>query len=300
MSRVSASLPTRGVLALVIVLSIAAPLYGQAPGPVDRPTGTVLTPPPRPDYRATVEAVIDRFQPLYVKRGSPKIAVYWNRQLTDRLGQWVADERLVVGTQAGAMAERQTTTPPGSTPPGSTTTWRAGGSAETITSRQRFAPDRERASPHEIWNWEFENGFLDPLLGAGVQVVDRATILRLTASQAKGTGVGSVGMPDAQTLEVNALQGYADLFVEVLVSASPYGVAGYEMNAVVKNVRNGVLMAHVNSRNLPPSQPAGEYVATSRGFEFKPRPPELRRVASDLALGVMDALANFWRRTGGS
>lgn len=292
---------TTGVLTLLTVLSSAAPVRGQGPVPVappagpevpQRPTGTVLVPPPRPDYRQTVAAAIDRFQPLYVKRGSPKIAVYWNRQLTDRLGQWVADERLVVSTQAGAMVERQS-------PPGSTTTWRAGGSSEHITERQRLARDPQRSSPHEIWNWEFENGFLEPLFGAAVQIVDRATILRLTAAQAKGTGVGSVGMPDAQTLEVNALQGYADLLIEVLVSASPYGTHGYEMNVVAKNVKTGVLMAHVNSRSLPTPPPAGEYVATPRGFELKQRPPELRRVASDLALGVMDALANYWRRTGG-
>jgi hypothetical protein len=267
-----------------------APLTGQVD--IDRPTGTVLVPPPRPDYRQAVAAVVDRFQPLYVKHGSPKIAVYWSRQLTDRLGQWVADERLVISSQAGAMVESS------KLPSTSGSTWRAGGSSERITERQRLARDPQRSSPHEIWNWEFENSFLGPLFEAAVQVVDRAAILRLTAAKSKGAAVGAVGMPDSQTLEVTALQGYADLLIEVLVSASPYGVQGYEMNVVAKNIKTGILMAHVNSRSLPTPPPAGEYVATSRGFELKQRPPELRRVASDLALGVMDALANYWRRTG--
>jgi hypothetical protein len=206
----------------------------------------------------------------------------------------VADERLVVSAQSAAMVEDK------QSPSGPTNAWRGGDSSETIIERQRLTRDRQRSSPHEIWNWEFENGFLDPLFGAAVQIVDRATILRLTAAHAKGTGVGAVGKPDTPTLEVNALQGYADLLVEVLVSASPYGAQGYEMNVQVKNIKTGILMAHVNSRNLPTPPPAGEYVATSRGFELKQRPPELRRVASDLALGVMDALANYWRRTGGT
>jgi hypothetical protein len=110
--------------------------------------------------------------------------------------------------------------------------------------------------------------------------------------------VGSVGTPDAQTLEITALEGYADLLVEILVSPAPQSPLGYEMNAVVKDIKTGTLMAHVNARNLPLST-GPEYVATSRGFELRQRPPELRRVASDLSLAVMDALTTYWRRAGG-
>jgi hypothetical protein len=36
-------------------------------------------------------------------------------------------------------------------------------------------------------------------------------------------------------------------------------------------------------------------VATSRGFELREQPPEIRRLASDLSLAVMDALGNYWK-----
>jgi hypothetical protein len=259
--------------------------------------GTVLTPPPRPDYEQTVNGVVDRFKPVYVRRGSQRIAVYWNRQLTDRISQWVADERLVIGGQAAFSKDAQSSKGDAQSSKGSEST-RLSGSGEKTVARQRQATDMPRPAPTEIWGWEFENGFLEPFMRAGARIVDRATIVRLTAARAKGTGVGSVGAPDGQTLEINALEGYADLLVEILVSPSPQSPLGYEMNAVVKDIKTGTLMAHVNARNLPP--PTGpEYVATARGFELRQRPPELRRVASDLSLAVMDALTTYWRRAGG-
>ena len=255
------------------------------------PSGSVLTPPARQDYEQTVNAVVERFKPSYVRRGAQRIAVYWNRQLTDRINQWVADERLVIGGQAAASRDTQSTKGPESV--------RLSGSTEKTVTRQRRENDVTRPAPPETWGWEFESGFLDPLMRASARIVDRATIIRLTAARAKGAGVGSVGAPDTQTLEINALEGYADLLVEILVSPAPQSPLGYEMNAVVKDIKTGTLMAHVNARHLPPSD-APQYVATSRGFELRQHPPELRRIASDLSLAVMDALTNYWRRAGGS
>jgi hypothetical protein len=258
------------------------------PAPPSSRGGEVLTPPPAPDYDRTIAATIDRFRPPYTAQKSPRIAVYWNRALTDRLSQWVADRRIVATGQLALMGERQA--------PTGDTTARLAGSGERTLAEQRLQRDPRRPAPTELWGFEFENGFLDPLLRAGANVVDRATILRLTAAKTTGTGVGTVGMPDEQTLEIRALQGYADLLVEILVSPAPQAPGGYVINAQVKNVTNGMIMAHVNSTGLAPAAPAREYVATSRGFEMRERPPEIRRIASDLALGVMDALGNYWRR----
>src|SRR5262245_31964683 len=139
---------TTGVIALSILLSTATSAPGQAPVPptppapppgLERPMGSVLTPPPPPDYRQLEPAVIARFQPLYIKRGSPRIAVYWNRQFTDRLSHWVTDERLVVSTQTGALFEHQS--------PSATASVRTGASSEHVTERQRAVHDPQRASP---------------------------------------------------------------------------------------------------------------------------------------------------------
>jgi hypothetical protein len=269
---------------------VPPPPPAASPAPPAPRSGEVLTPPPAPDYERALTVAVERFQPVYASHGSPKIAVYWNRALTDRLSQWVADRRLVLTGQFAVMGERQGV--------GGDVSGKVAGSGEKTLSAERLERDPARpGGPSEPWGWEFESGFLDPLMRAGAQVVDRAAILRLTAAKTTGTGVGGAGMPDPQTIEIRALQGYADVLVEVLVSPAPQAPGGYLINATAKNVNNGILMAHVNSQQATRGSTTREYVATSRGFEMRERPPEVRRVASDLSLAVMDALGNYWRRT---
>lgn len=290
----------RAPLVVAALLSLAPDVPAQPRGDVPSPPpavapappargGEVLTPPPAPDYDKTIAAAVERFQPVYARQGSPRIAVYWNRTLTDRLSAWVADKRLVLTGQFAGMTDR----------PGGDGAGKVAASAERTLSEQRLERDSARGgAPSEPWGWEFENGFLDPLMRAGTQVVDRAAIVRLTAAKTTGTGVGTVGMPDPQTIEIRALQGYADVLVEVLVSPAPRAPGGYLINATAKNVTNGILMAHVNSQPTAGGGTTREYVATSRGFQQIERAPAVHRVASDLSLAVMEALGNHWRRTG--
>jgi hypothetical protein len=237
-----------------------------------------VPPPPAPDPQAAAEAVIERFKQAYARRGSPRIAVFWNRQLGDRLSQWVATDRVVVTGNAAVVREG-----------GRADGEKVAASGERVVSAQKLDRDPARTSPGETWTWEFQNGFLDPLFRAGARVVDRAAIVRLTA--ARRSGVGSAAAPDEQTVEIQALQGFADVLVEILVSPS-----GQDLNALVKEVSTGMILASVNSRSLPGAAPTREYLATSRGFESREKPPELSRVASTLSLGVMDGLVLAWAR----
>jgi hypothetical protein len=247
-----------------------------APAPARAPEAPVVPPPPVPDPNAAAAAAIERFKQAYAKRGAPRIAVFWNRQLSDRLSQWVATDRVVATDNVAVMREG-----------GRNDGEKLAASGERVVSAQKLDRDAARTSPGEPWSWEFQNGFLDPLLRAGAKVVDRAAIVRLTA--AKRSGVGSAAAPDEQTIEIQALQGFADVLVEILV-----GPSGQDLNAMVKDIDTGTILASVNSRTLPGAAPTREYVATSRGFESRERPPELSRVASALALGVMDGLVRAW------
>jgi hypothetical protein len=242
--------------------------------------GEVLTPPPKPDFEKAAAEAVERFRKVYREHGSPRIAVYWNRQLTDRLSQWVTTHRLVV-TGSGSVAEE-----------GTHGAWSRSRSGEAVVHGQRLERDPLRPGPDEPWGWAFQSGFLRPLMGAGVKVVDRAAILRITAS---GAGAKAVPVADDQVVEVSALQGFADLLVEILVSPSAQSPTSYEINATVKDVKDGVIMAYVNSRNLIQESVTREYVATNRGFELQERPPQLERVATNLALRVMNALAETWQ-----
>jgi hypothetical protein len=166
--------------------------------------------------------------------------------------------------------------------------------SETATTTQRIGPATQRGGPGELWEWEFQSGFLDPFMRARARIVDRAAILRIAAARA----TSSVGRPqalDSQPIEIDALQGHADLFVEILLSPSPQMPGGQEFLAVVKDVKTAQILAHVNSRNaMQRLGPTRGYVATSRGIEPQDTPPALRDLGSNLALNVMDALSKFW------
>jgi hypothetical protein len=259
-----------------------APVPPPPPGaaaPARAPEAPVIPPPPAPDPNAAADAAIERFKQAYARRGAPRIAVFWNRQLTDRLSQWVATDRVVATGNLAVMGDGKS----------GGTNDKLAASGERVVSAQKIERDPARTSPGEAWSWEFQNGFLDPLLRAGARVVDRAAIVRLTA--AKRSGVGSAAAPDEQTIEIQALQGFADVLVEILVSPS-----GQDLHALVKEVNSGIVLASLDSRGLPGAAPTREYVATSRGFESRDRPPELSRVAASLSLGVMDGLVRAWAR----
>jgi hypothetical protein len=260
------------------------PPAGQTVAP--RETG-VMAPPPAPDFQGAVAAAIARFAPAYKAKGGPRVAVYWNRQLSDRLSQWDSLER-------NLTTDKRVDITHGLHPDAEKGDSRRYQESETANISQRMGRDPRRASPGETWEWEFQSGFLDPFMRAGTKIVDRAAILRITAANT----VGRIGRPqslDAQLVEVDALRGHADVFVEVLFRAAPGAPGGQELLAVVKDVNSGQLLAHVTSRNAAQRlAPTREYIATSRGIEPRDVEPPLQDVASNLAINVMDALLRYW------
>jgi len=251
---------------------------GSPSGSTQSPRDTgVLKPPSKVDFQTTVRNAISRFEPVYVQKQSPRIAVYWNRQLNDRLSQWDSTDRtLTTGKQVNPTQGPQ--------------------ESESATTTQRMGQETIRANPGELWEWEFQNGFLDPFIRAGARIVDRTAILRITASKTTGS-LGRAQALDVQPIELDALRGYADLFVELLLSPSPRTAGGQEFLAFVKDVKTGQILAHVTGRNtLHRPGTTHDYVATSRGFEIRDTAPPLRDLAVALAISVMDALVQVWQR----
>jgi hypothetical protein len=250
----------------------------------------------RPDPFRRQDEVVLNFAESYAKGGRPRLAFYWNRQLTETLAQWHSDSRTVstartTGATDGDLNLKQQR------------------STQTATETQRRAGDSAgRKSPEETWEWEFQDGFVSPFLAANAEVMDRAAILRIMGAGAEDF--------DPRTVEVMALQTMSDLLVEVLVADSAQSSSGYELRARILDVRTGAILAMVNSRSLPEWRKDGKPVATSRGFDlpdedddaFGPerqdrrykatpsgfersrKPPRIADVARNLAYNVMTAM----------
>jgi hypothetical protein len=236
------------------------------------------------------QGTIQQFSKAYVDKGSPRIAVFLNRTLSDDVREWRSDARI-----AAAYEQRGVTQMAERTHDQETSVTQSNVTAAGEVSIEQPTESGERQLPVcEPWVWAFEDGFLKPLLEAKAKTVDRATILRLTAA----TNPSGAMQPVApKQIEMAALTNYADIFVEVLVARSPSALYGYEFRASAKEVKTGIILANVTSAQWSYRDHKGQVVvATSEGYKTTNALtlPGVQDVASDLSLDLMRALARTW------
>jgi len=234
---------------------------------------------------------IARFKRAYAEKGKPRIAVFLNRALSDEVREWRSPSRFVA---SGSLKEAKVTGP--------------GGEVET-----KGGPGFVHADEHvelegrplaaEDWMWQFEESFLGEFLRAKAIMVDRATIMRLIATQS-----GKQGDPhdllSVKTVEMKSLRQKADVFMELLVRRNPASPVGYEFKATVKEVDTGRLLANLSSLQWEMGDLGDvtevRWKATSRGYERETITikegtfPKLDRLAAILAWDVMGSLTEMW------
>ena len=247
----------------------------------------VLQPPPRPapfDDRPAFEA----FRKAYADAGSPRIVVFWNRTFSDELGDArVKQETISTKGGSDSITSDDVSSGPGSS---SRLTERKSsyGRDTTFRSGEYVANREQRASPNEKAIWIVEAEFTNQLARAGVHLVDRAAIMRTTH-----LGQGSARGNDSRLVETAALEGKADLLMEILLAADAGAPSGWMYRITVKSVKTGVqLVNFVTHGNPPPRGGGGGYVATDRGFERQapPGPPSLNDVARAIGFETLQHL----------
>lgn len=236
-------------------------------------------------------AVAEDFRLVYQAAGSPKMAIFLNRELSDEVREWFTEERLVVSFD-GKFEQKSGEDSASVTGPGGVSVY-----------GQTHLEEGRRLSPNESWMWRFEDGFLDPFLNIGTNIVDRAAIMRLAAAESGKQGSAYEPIT-VKKIEMSALIDSADLYVEILIRAEPSSALGYEFKASAKEVATGRIRANVTSldwRYGADAEPFEKVVATSTGYEFvKVSPenklPKMNVISRDLALSLMRALADNWRQ----
>lgn len=212
------------------------------------------------DTSASAEAVIDAFADAYRKAGSPRLAVYFNRALSDEIREWIPGDHVQADVQMTHSASGH-----------SMATGPVSGQAATSTkaevrSRQYVGATGGRQDPREAWKWEFEDAITQLLLQGNANVVDRAVIFRQMAKQAPQTA-GMDGSASTTLNEISALDKFADILVEMQVTRSNSAL-GYDFRATAKNVKTGRILgsAFVNGSDNG-NNGKHRYVATSSGYQ---------------------------------
>jgi hypothetical protein len=247
-------------------------------------------------------AISSDFAQAYARRGKPRLALYWNRQLGETLSDWYSDVRVVERSEgnssmSGDFNLTQST------------------NNQNSLEVQRRAQDSRRMATTESFEWEFQDAFLAPFMEAGATIIDRAAMIRLTGADMATTG-------NERTVETRALQGKADYLMEILVSPNSKSTTGYELRTRILDVKSGAIVATVNSKNLRDWNPEKDIVATNRGFtdpndleddetfgpqgdnryratdqgfQKRTKPPKLSKIAQNLAYNTMAGLSRQWK-----
>lgn len=241
--------------------------------------GVVWQPPKQAMSAESLQQTVDEFANAYARAGSPRIALFLNRSMSDPVPQWSSGPQLMI-----TGAESETETGPD------------GDRKRKLNYRGTLGvvdSDANRPTPDEQWMWAFENGMLQPLLAANAKVVDRALIVGLAASDTAEESNSSLGR-----IEVQALKDHADILIESLVSRSPSSPCGYEFKLSAKDVATGQVIANVTSLRWGPDYPVRRpIVATAEGYEvgnWVPL-PSVEDAAAILSADLMNALIQRWQ-----
>lgn len=295
---------------------------GQVQAPISSEPVNVQYAPADPSIAAAAadeQAAIAGFATKYQGAKKPRIAVYVNRQLSADPREWISDVRdaaHVEGTRTTESSPKTTTTSgqgnlavQGNAGPllagadlkvqgGASQTTTESGSAtkETVQETASVAVERrvnegERPAWPESWQFRMEDAFINQLLPAGVILVDRALMMRLTAADAGSTPGAQIQL---KPLEINALRGKADILAELVVSQDPDPKHGYVYRVSAYDVNTGQVLLSTDSGNWPRSQRIkGELVATDEGYK-RTITSNPAQAGKRLAVAFMNGLAARW------
>lgn len=244
----------------------------------------VLNAPPRGNPAAQSSAMAtSAFRAAYARKKSPRMVIFWNRQLTDSLSTSYEEWSRYTLTD-GRMSDKTLYDD------GSTTVAGRAVEAELRSGRTATTADGARTTGlAERADWKAAQGFNRTMLAGGARLIDRTLIMRSTALN-KGVDRG-----DAQSVEMSALTGKADLLVEVLQTPDASAPSGYTFRVDVKDIRSGTLLATVVTQGIPPSNGPGRWVAGPSGYQReRPLPPSVDQVGARVATEVMQALVANW------
>jgi hypothetical protein len=268
---------TASAIVLLLASAAGAQEYRQ-----DMPE--VLAAPPPPASAGQINAAsASAFRSAYARRKSPRMVIFWNRQLTDSLSTSY-EEWARVSLADGRFADRTQYSD------GSTTIAGRAVEAEYRSGRTATTADgaRDGGLPERA-DWRAAQGFNRTMLSGGARLIDRTLIMRSTALGK------NVDRNDAQSVEMSALVGKAELLVEVLQTPDESAPSGFTFRVDVKDIRSGTLLATVVTQGSPPPAGPGRWVAGANGYERqRPLPPSVDQIGARVAAEVMQALVSNW------
>ena len=206
--------------------------------------------------------VIYAFNHAYSKAKSPRIALFWNIELTDQVEE---EKRETLAVNSAKNYKNNRSEDISSDAVGSTSKGEVSAketfSMSVSSGTTKVEQHHRQTTLSERDMWQLETEFTKRLLDAGVSMIDRSAIIRVTA--ASGTDHSNL-----KKLETSSLIGKADLLLEVLMTKDPEAPIGWGFRGSLKQIKSGKIMGSFYLKGMPniAAQPA-KYMATDKGFD---------------------------------
>jgi hypothetical protein len=272
--------------AAVAILLIATPASAQSPYR-DGVPDVLTAPPPPPTLEDTT---LGRFRSAYEARKRPRIAIFWNRALSDQTASHDRTETRIAdrGGNGSTTLTKSTNGPTGTMTLAET----KGNSSNTRTITTTTHPDAEPPRPGlaESPDFSAEAAFTQAFIQVGGQMIDRNVAMRTTAA-----GEGGRGRPDQQQAEARALIGKSDLLMEVLETPDPRGAVGFKWRLKITDIKSGRIVADFVTAGYPQDQMRAQWTAGGpKGFQKVTPQFSVDDVGRRVAVETMRTLLASW------
>lgn len=221
-----------------------------------------------PQRQESADSIVQRFRAAFGSE-TPRVAVFWNRTFDDQVSDWSSNTRGVVSARGSLKGE---------VPDGKVNLDGQG----QVAAQGEYRSNRRAAPAGPAF--ELQSGLVSQLNDAGVTVVDRDAIMRIT-DNALETGDFSRLSPDQRRLEMRALGEHADM---LLVFRK---LAHDKFEIEVLDVRDGAIRAMLSSNGVPPEKDKSrQWKATDHGFQKVEQTVTLDEIGQELALQTLAKL----------
>lgn len=273
----------RAIASLALAAAaLAAPAAAQTSPGFRAGTPPVLTPPPRaedPGVLAVAQSTAE-----YRRAGSPRVVVFWNRELSDRIANDFDTVMLERGESASGAASAVSRN--GRYAEGAQV---SAYERETRVGRREVADDLRGSLLGEDREWRFLEAFQGRLQSAGVRLVDRSLAMRSIAAQPGGPA-------DKQTAEMGGIARLADLMLAIVQTPAVDAPLGVRFKVTVTDLRDGTILTTVVDDGESRAAGPGRFVAGATGFEREGAAAvDAGRAGSNLATTLLARLAGGWR-----
>jgi hypothetical protein len=229
----------------------------------------------RPEGRqATAQDILERFRARFAGEDPLRFAVFWNRELPERISDWRSQRRVVLGISGEAKGTDQD----------KATDLESRGA---ITSQAEYRGTRRHYDSDTAF--ALQSGLIRALREAGVSVIDQALAQRIT-DNALEDGTFARLSPDRARLAMRALDRHAEYVLELTAGENFGDEATY--NVRVLSVNDASILASFTTPARPPeTSDQTEWVTTESGYEKRERPLSMTQVGRELALETLSRMA---------